>query len=291
MMGLSVVLAQRFEQHRATAFSLLFAVSGLNTFFIPPVLEFCLQKYGLHGALLILGVISLNAFPASLILSSPEWATPRKGPPQPSATTASSEDGHRTEEKVSLTVVENGNSDTAHRAAVTKDQTSLRTTWKNFLMLNFWVDSMSYGVIYFGLSLFLTLVMDLAKDRGISGSTAVFLFHAFSLGDVVSRTLNGWTIDRGWLSLEAIMLLGFVLQAIGYQLLVWCATLPSLLLTAVVLGVGNGLRISLGGVVLITDFGVEALPIMIGGLYIVAGLSSWVRPPLIGKSVCFFSYF
>lgn len=285
-MGLSVVLAQRFEKRRATAFSLLFTVSGLNTFFIPPVLELCLRKYGLRGALLILGAISLNAFPASLMISSPQWTTPRKRPPKPSTKAASSEDARWTEEKMSLTAVDNGNNDATLRAGVTQERNSLRTTCKKFLTFNFWVDSMSFGVLYFGLSLFLTLVMDLAKDRGVSGSSAVFLFHAFSVGDVVSRTLNGWTIDAGWLSLEAIMLLGFVLQAVGYQLLAWCTTLPLLMMTAAVLGAGNGLRMSLAGVVLIIDFGVEALPIMMAGLSIVSGLNSWGRPPLIGKCMC-----
>ncbi|KAH9376834.1 hypothetical protein HPB48_009742 [Haemaphysalis longicornis] len=163
----------------------------------------------------------------------------------------------------------------------------LRNVMKVFLTARFWVDSVSFAVMYLALALFLTLTVDLAKDRGIATTEAVFLLHAFSVGDVVFRAVSGVMLDSKLLTVDGVMLLGFFLQVIGIEVLATAATYPLLMLGSLILGCGNGLRMPMAGVVLIADFGVKALPVVFGGFALVCGLNIWIRAPLIGKLACF----
>ncbi|CAN7946722.1 unnamed protein product, partial [Ixodes pacificus] len=294
MVGLHVVIAQYFEKRRATAFSVFYTLAGLNTFFVPPIIEHSLAEFGVRGALLILGAISLNAFPAAIILRSPPWADPTHQRHRFTPRPASKEEVQHADENVSLTNDNKANNITSGNNGTTKlSKTSPSTdaktnsssfhAAKNFLTLRFWVDSTSFGVVYLSLALFVMLVVDLAKDRGVSTADSVYLFHAFSVGDVVMRALNGWIVDAGLLSVNSIMGFGFFVQGIGFVLMVYGVALPALVVASFLLGASIGFRMSLGTIVLILDFGVEALPIMIGGLGVVTALNSWVRAPLVGK--------
>lgn len=317
MMALTVVLAQHFEKRRATAYSIVFTISGFNTFIFPPLIDLCMSTYGLYGTFLMLGGICLNSFPAAIGIVSPPWAQPRKhklkrkvadvevnrspheeielaphrdqgGTSQGSGQSADLQgakvDTGETPEDVIeplMTHAEIRNKQDAPPTEVSKIRV-LKDTLKVFLTAQFWVDSVSFAVMYLALALFLTLAVDLAKDRGIATTDAVFLLHAFSVGDVVFRAVSGLVLDSKLLTVDGVMLLGFVLQVIGIEVLASVAPYPLLMLGSLILGCGNGLRMPMAGVVLIADFGVKALPVVFGGFALVCGLNIWIRAPLIG---------
>lgn len=159
---------------------------------------------------------------------------------------------------------------------------SLRDTLKNFLKLAFCVDALSFAVVLFGYSTFVLLSVDLAKDRGIPPSEAVYLLHAFCAGDIIFRAISGYVIDSGLASLEATMLSGYLVQAAVFEAMVWSTTLATLLLCSFVVGASNGFRIGLQAPIMVHDFGVDVLPIMMGGLTFVIGSVALGRPALIG---------
>uniref|UniRef100_L7LZN8 Putative monocarboxylate transporter n=1 Tax=Rhipicephalus pulchellus TaxID=72859 RepID=L7LZN8_RHIPC len=260
MTALTVVLAQHFEKRRATAYSIVFTISAFNTFVFPPLVEFFLSTYGLYGTFLLLGAICLNTFPAAIAIASPLKPKTRSGSGSP-------------DEAVAL------RDECKQR---TTEESPLKEALKSFATLRFWVDSMSFGVMYLTLSLYLTLAVDLAKDKGVDTASAVFLLHAFSVGDVVFRCVSGFVLDSGVLSSDGVMLLGFVLQASALEVLACNANLPMLIIGSLILGCGNGLRMPIAGVVLIGDFGLKLLPLVFGGFALVCGLNVWVRAPLIG---------
>lgn len=277
--ALTVVLAQHFEKRRATAYSVVFTVSALNTFVFSPLAELFLSTYGLYGTFLLLGAICLNTFPPAIAIASPDgvqWGTKN-------ASGAAAPPRH--EELVAL----NDRSEVQQRVTrheeeenAPKASSVLKGTLKSFATVRFWVDSMSFCVMYLALSLYLTLAVDLAKDKGVDTTRAVFLLHAFSAGDVVFRGASGLVLDSGALSADGVMLLGFVLQTVGLEILASTATLPLLIVGSLILGSGNGLRMPMAGVVLIGDFGLEPLPLVFGGFALVCGLNVWLRAPLIG---------
>lgn len=159
---------------------------------------------------------------------------------------------------------------------------TLKETSRQFLTFSFCTIALSFSIIVFGMGTFILLSVDLAQDRGIAPYEAVYLLHAFTVGDIVFRALCGIVIDKGVLSLEAVMLTGYLVQAFAFELLVWSGTLPMMLLCSVLVGISNGSRISLQAPALINDFGVDTLPIMMGGMVFCIGFIALGRPLLIG---------
>uniref|UniRef100_A0A1E1XSP9 Putative monocarboxylate transporter n=1 Tax=Amblyomma sculptum TaxID=1581419 RepID=A0A1E1XSP9_AMBSC len=129
---------------------------------------------------------------------------------------------------------------------------------------------------------FLLFSVDIAKDRGVPPSSAVFLMTAFASGDLILMPLSGLVIDTGLLSLEAVMFLGFFLEAVAFELFVWLRTFPTMLVCSVLIGASHGSRISLQAPALAKDFGIEALPLLVGGVLFCNGVSLLTRPALVG---------
>uniref|UniRef100_A0A023G622 Putative monocarboxylate transporter ixodes scapularis monocarboxylate transporter n=1 Tax=Amblyomma triste TaxID=251400 RepID=A0A023G622_AMBTT len=129
---------------------------------------------------------------------------------------------------------------------------------------------------------FLIILADVAKDRGVPPSRAVFLMNAFGAGDLVFRPLSGVVIDSKVLSLETVMFLGFLLQAIGYELFVWMTSLPTMVVCSVLIGISNGARCSLQAPALVKDFGIEPLALLMGGSRFLCGALLITRPFLFG---------
>lgn len=297
----NVLVAQHFEKRRITACSMIFTFCGLNTFFLPPLVEWFRTAFGIRGAFLLLGAITLNTFPGAIVLRSPSWIT--AAPTPASAPKAASSKRAPGEGRTSLRPLSAAR---ISRSAVIDDWTgsvnsfgaldfgatsqgieerpekTLRETVRQFLTVSFLVDAVSFTIVVFGMGTFILLSVDLAKDRRILPSDAVYLLHAFSAGDIAFRALSGFVIDSGLLSLEAMMVLGYLIQAFAFEFLVWAGTFPMMLIGSVLIGVSNGSRISLQAPSLIKDFGVESLPIMMGGMVFCIGAGSLVRPALIG---------
>ncbi|XP_077509287.1 monocarboxylate transporter 3-like [Amblyomma americanum] len=297
----NVLVSQHFERRRITACSMIFTFCGLNTFFVPPLVEWFRTAFGIRGAFLLLGAITLNTFPGAIVLRSPSWVTaaPTPAPPHRAASSKRTPGERRTS-------LRRPSAAQISRSAVIDDWTgsvnsfgaldfgpasqnneerpekTLKETARQFLTVSFLVDAVSFTIVVFGMGTFILLSVDLGKDRGILPSDAVYLLHAFSAGDITFRALCGFVIDSGLLSLEAVMVLGYLMQAFAFEFLVWAGTFPMMLLGSVLIGVSNGSRISLQAPSLIKDFGVESLPVMMGGMVFCIGAGSLLRPALIG---------
>ncbi|CAN8017050.1 unnamed protein product [Ixodes persulcatus] len=319
--GGNVLVSQHFEKRRNTAHSLLFTVTGLNTFAITTIVEYFRSTYGTRGAFLLLGALVFNTFPASILLRSPIWTLPiktsSKGASQRMTTVVKQKmlsslhaddlkpGNNIVKIRPNATAIRQMNSAKLARSSVVDDWTgsvqsflelngdkpsigpharaaTLRETSKQFLTPSFVVIALSFSVVVFGMATFILLSVDLAKDKGIVPSEAIYLLHAFTAGDIAFRALTGFVIDSGFLSLEAVMLLGYLVQGFAYELLVWSETLPMMLLCSVLVGVSNGSRISLQAPSIIKSFGMDTLPIMMGGMVFCIGAFTLGRPALVG---------
>uniref|UniRef100_A0A023G2Q9 Putative monocarboxylate transporter ixodes scapularis monocarboxylate transporter n=1 Tax=Amblyomma triste TaxID=251400 RepID=A0A023G2Q9_AMBTT len=151
-----------------------------------------------------------------------------------------------------------------------------------FLSFAFAINALTCIVILFGLATFLLLSVDIAKDRGVQSSSAVFLMTAFAVGDLSMRAVTGLVIDARFLSLESVMFLGALLQAIAFELFVWLRTFSMMMVCSALIGASIGSRISLQAPALVKDFGIESLPLLLGGVFFCNGLALLSRPSLVG---------
>ncbi|XP_040078141.2 monocarboxylate transporter 2 [Ixodes scapularis] len=309
LVGVNVVMAQHFEKWRNTAFSVLFSVSSLSTFAIPPAIEFFRITYGIRGAFLLLGALMFNTLPGAIIVKSPAWmnrnfnqGVKKKEKKSNRSILSEKLQSKRKDETVCSEASFPGTISAASRIDATKDvldwstkvnnsQTptegtvqadELKETMKKFLSVLFWCDALSFATVVFSQTTFVLLSVDLSRDKNITPSEAVYLLYALSAGDTVFRTVSGLVIDSGHLSLEAVMALGHLVQALAFELLVWSTSLPMLLLSSVLVGVGHGSTIFLETPVCVKDFGMSALPIMVGGMSFCVGVVILGLPILTG---------
>ncbi|XP_050038396.2 uncharacterized protein [Dermacentor andersoni] len=70
------VVHLHFEAERRKALSIYRAAFSLSAIAYPLVLGLLVSEYGLDGALLVTGAISLNALAGSLLMARPPWMSP-----------------------------------------------------------------------------------------------------------------------------------------------------------------------------------------------------------------------
>ncbi|KAL1484145.1 hypothetical protein MTO96_011716 [Rhipicephalus appendiculatus] len=314
--GANVLVSQYFERRRATATSLVFTLSGVNMVFVPYLAELCRSTYGIQGAFLLLGAAMLNAFPPVFTLRSPEWlrretartirdrndandqklagSSSNHSPVHNGLQNLSSNDGkevdvNNTDVKLTealfekqMRLLQSRKHQTDYLQTNHMPKQSSQSVLKNFATVKFVVIALSFSVIAFGMATFLMLAVDLATDRGVAPSKAVLLLNAFAAADIIMRPTSGLVVDFKILSLEGVIFLGFLLQFLACELLALLKTLPLMLVSAVIYGVSNGSRFTLLAPCLVKDFGVEALPIMMGVVNFCNGLALLTRPLLVG---------
>ncbi|CAN7987308.1 unnamed protein product, partial [Ixodes hexagonus] len=306
LIGVNVVVAQHFEKRRNTAFGMLFTLSGLSTFVIPPVIEFFRITYGTRGTFLLLGALMFNTFPGAIIVRSPPWT--KRNFNQSTDNFKSESNGcinshviqNKTEDgavcpKTSFpgTIIATSlPEDLAEYSTEVKTPQErkysvigvddLKNTLKNFLSILFWCDALSFATLIFSHTTFVLLSVDLSRDKGIPPHNAIYLLYALSAGDIALRALSGLAIDSAILTLEAVMALGYATQVLAFELLVWSSSMPMLLLSSVLVGIGNGSTVLLEAPVCVKDFGMDALPVMIGGISFCVGVGILGIPMLAG---------
>lgn len=318
--GANVMVAQHFEKRRTAASSLLFTASGLNTALMSRLVEYFRAEYGVRGAFLLYGGVLLNAFPAAMMLRSPPWL--KKSPsllrkevtaPNCHKTPEDASLEPLVEENSTIRAGNNVNCDSGQQAEPNKFATSCRPerhdatspisngdpvvtpkirnkpkvlrlnrTAKQFLTLRFLIHASSFSTVICTMGIFVMIPVDLAKDRGVDPSSSVYILEAFAVGDIVFRALSGLAIDSGVLSLESVMLLGYVLQGAACEWFVCARTLAEMIVAAGIFGSTCGSRMCLQAPALVKDFGIGTLPMMYGGLSFCIGVFLLARPPLIG---------
>lgn len=315
--GVNILVAEHFEKRMTTACSLMFTVGGLNTVLVSLV-EWFRATYGTLGSFLLYGGILMNAFPFAMAVRSPPEITKsvtstRKAADILEKQTADEESTfhHHTQQRTELCGL--GKDDVELRLSPLKntkekpggDADSNKqkgdvsaNSWcpamkaqeemlasevaKHLLALNFWVDALSFAVVVLGMDFFVLVSTDLAHDRGLSPSQGVYLVYAFSVTDILFRPLAGLAVDSKVISLESVMLLGFLIQGVAFELLAWFTTTYAMLLASILMGTTCGSRMALQTPALVKDFGIQKLPIILGSLSFCVGMVSMLRPALVG---------
>lgn len=318
--AVNILAPQHFEKHQTTACSIVFTASGLSTLFSPALAEFFRATYGVPGTFLLLGAVTLNACPAVMVLRSPIWmqrlpkSSGAEKPVSPQITADKPNEQHfqkpdlvsdstAKEARVDLKSMHQVSTAKSTAVQLTKDnqqylrtegtpatetkiketsEPSLMEIARKFATVAFVVDSLTFSVIILGLTTFKLTAVDIAVDKGVTPSKAVFLLHAFGASDIVFRFVSGRFIDSGLLTLETVMLSGYLLQAFAMELFAWWGTFPMMLVCSALIGVSNGARIFLRAPTLLRDFGMQSLPITMGAMAFCVGVVGLTRPFLVG---------
>ncbi|EEC01998.1 monocarboxylate transporter, putative [Ixodes scapularis] len=146
----------------------------------------------------------------------------------------------------------------------------------------FYLDSLSLGVQVYAMTTFFQVYVDLAQDKGIEASQAIFLMHVYSISDFVVRVVSGVIIDRGYVELETVIMLSFLGCVLACEGVAWSTSLAHLLLSSFVYGASAAIVLSLAPSLIISDFKSQPVPVVLGGMMFFSGLLLLTRPVLVG---------
>nr|XP_054923968.1 uncharacterized protein LOC129383432 [Dermacentor andersoni] len=100
--------------------------------------------------------------------------------------------------------------------------------------------------------------------------------------DIVCRALSGVIIDSKILSLESVMLLGYLAQGAAFEMLAWFGTFHMMMIASALMGLTCGSKIALQGPMIAKDFGLKKLPVVMGAIYFCIGVALLLRPSVVG---------
>lgn len=310
--ALPVLICQYFKRWRTTACSLLPAPHCLNVFFAPQLANYFLTKYGTPELFLLLGAMSLNALPAVLAVGSPRWVTERvkNATDQECQPLTEQREGYISdnehsgdhsrsegEEETSLTCRKTSTNRCASELSATLSSEAIvdgrifgrfnlkqviRNSLKAFTSPTFVVDAMSFAVHVYSMTTFLTVHIDLPRDRGINPSGVIYLVYIHTIAEMVMRVLGGVLVDCGYISISGSMLFSFICGGVACEGLAWSTSMAALRVSSLLLGLSEGMVIGMIAPVLIRDFKDKSLPIMLGGVHFIVGIVLLTKPPVVG---------
>ncbi|XP_077509277.1 uncharacterized protein LOC144120583 isoform X2 [Amblyomma americanum] len=130
--------------------------------------------------------------------------------------------------------------------------------------------------------LFMTVVMDFARDRGIVLDEAVYLLSAFAAADIAGRLSCGWVADTGLVEKKTILGLSCAMFGLVMQVIPFCTEYIGLMCACISTGYGVGNSVVLFSVILGEGVGVKRIPAAMGVITFFSGLTAFGRPALIG---------
>ncbi|XP_064481696.1 monocarboxylate transporter 12-like [Ornithodoros turicata] len=310
----NVIINQHFRKHRATASGISYAGPTLASLLFPPLVQVLFNHFGLRGALLLFGAIMLNSVVGAFLQRPPSALRNARSSCNRYRVVASSrgdEPLNKNDVSVSFSngrvqngdvkvvyetlkdtektkLDENGeadvflNSGQEQKVSKTKDIAALQDSLTFFKNPMFYVVSLSFAVILFNLTTYLTVVVDFAVDHNVPHFRAVLLISSYSIADLAARLGSGWLSDRGFVSRGNMMAIHFLMGGIVMFGMPFLTSYPGQVALSVFSGWANGCNMILVSVLLTEHVGLDQLPVSFGATSLVAGLLCLARPPLIG---------
>ncbi|XP_049519470.1 monocarboxylate transporter 9-like [Dermacentor silvarum] len=166
------VISEHFIKNEGLAMGLNFAGGTVGLFVFPKLLEYLTAAYGLRGALLIFGAVTMNGLAFSQFTRAP---SKRKAAPDENEIAA---------QLPPKATGDEGANKRRHACTVLKSPVFY------LIMYSF----NAYCVCY---EFYMSLFVDFASDRGVAVSTAVTVMAAGAVSEVLGRLTLPSAVDRG----------------------------------------------------------------------------------------------
>ncbi|XP_064455191.1 monocarboxylate transporter 13-like isoform X2 [Ornithodoros turicata] len=233
---------EHFVKYKGLAMGINFAGSTMGTFVFPKLLEYLTRKYGLNSALLIFSAITLHSVAFSLFLRQPTWLKKK-------------EVANSRNFLYGLTVFKSG---------------------------MFYVVMYSYIAFNLCFDTYISLLVDFAKDKGLSTSSAVTVLSLSSVADLAGRLTLPAVADRGVISRSTLLVCSFMVMSGLYVAMPLTDSFVSVLAVATSMAFVIGTSVVLFSVLLAEYLGLDRVAMAYGMVTASAGILSFGKPFVIG---------
>ncbi|XP_075542763.1 monocarboxylate transporter 2-like isoform X3 [Dermacentor variabilis] len=251
------IISEHFVKNKGLAMGVNFAGVTAGLFVFPKLLEYLTATYGLRGALLIFGGVTMNGLAFSLFPRTPAWRKASRGKNQLAARFPSKAIG------------DDGNNELSHALTVFKSPV-------------FYLIIYSFNAYCFGYECYLSLFVDFACDRGVVLSTAVTAMAAGAIAEILGRLTLPAAADRGVLNIKTAVVLTLAAQAVAFLVLPLLRSQGLIFAVAAFIAFIIGTGMVIFSMILASYFGHEKMSLSFGIVVASAGMLSFVKPCLIG---------
>ncbi|CAN7998558.1 unnamed protein product [Ixodes hexagonus] len=146
----------------------------------------------------------------------------------------------------------------------------------------FYLLALSLAVIYLNMVTYVTVIIDLAMDRGIAKWNAIYLVVIYTSADLVARLVSGVITDKRIVSRNTMMAANFLCWGVSLCLVPLFHSYYLQVLLAVTSGWSNGVVYVLSSVVCMDVAGADRFSMCYGMACFLAGLPLLARPSFVG---------
>lgn len=251
------IISEHFVKNKGLAMGLNFAGVTAGLFVFPKLLEYFTATYGLRGALLIFGAVTMNGLAFSLFPRTPAWRKASAHKNQLAAQFPSKATGAKATNKLSDAL----------------------TVFKSPV---FYLIIYSFNAYAFGYECYISLFVDFASDRGVAVSTAVTVMSAGAISEIFGRFTLPAAADRGLLHIKTAVVFTLAAEAVAFLILPSLRSQELIFAMAVAIAFLIGTGMVIFPVTLASYFGHEKMSVSFGIVVASAGMLSFVKPCLIG---------
>ncbi|CAN8002143.1 unnamed protein product, partial [Ixodes hexagonus] len=270
---LQVFLSMYFDKYRGTAHGIMFAGATMSSFVFPMLLFYLRETFDFQYCLLIFGAILLHLIPISLLFRKPPWT--RKGDAVESrSSTIPTIEGSLAQRCSRATCVSKGDD---------KKLPGIRRKALDILKIPiFYAILVTWTVMCYNEDLFLTTIVDFAKDHGASTAAAVPLISYLSITDTLGRVFLPLIADRNILRRSSLVAANALLTALSVGLLPQANSTTSLTIVTLLAACFNGCGMTMYGVLLADYIGIDKLHISYTLAGLLCGPLLFLKPLLVG---------
>ncbi|KAH6932102.1 hypothetical protein HPB50_002857 [Hyalomma asiaticum] len=242
-----IIISEHFVKHKGLAMGLNFSGVTASLFVFPNLLEHLVAEYGLRGALLICGAVTLNGFAFSLFTRNPGWQN------------AAVDQNQAIAQYPSQGIKGGMASKLCHALTVFKSPM-------------FYIIMYSFNAYCMSYDLYMSLFVDFACDRGVMVSTAVTIMTVGAISEGFGRFTLPIAVDRRLLTNNAALTITLGAEAVAFLLLPFLHIHGLIFAVAVGIGFIIGTAMVLFPVTLQSCFGQEKMSVAFGIIVASAGL-------------------
>ena len=259
-----VVVGEHFNKNRHLAFCVLSFVAGGGILAGGPLVQFLISTFGVHGAFLILGGLTLNILPNAVVMHSKKK---RDKPPKC---------GKSTSKPPNL-------EEPLYHSDKEKDETIDRKIrlMDMFKDTKFWPLIFQIALWHISLSIFYYHLQTFSLNDGVSAYHSALLLTMSGAANILSRLLTGLVLSKTkvspfFLNIGSTAIAGVTILLAPF----YSESYIGKSMLSILSGLFIGSLTALIAPVCVDAFGIQRMSSAIGALHFSAGIGIVIGPPL-----------
>ncbi|UYV63388.1 hypothetical protein LAZ67_2003934 [Cordylochernes scorpioides] len=260
-----VVTNQYFVKHRTVASGVAFAGACIGSMVFSPVMEYLIAEFDIRSCFLLISAFYMQALVGSSLFFTPPWLRKNRS---------------KTVRMSNIPEIQQSETTGKICKIFSEVLANLKRIKNIFILPIFGLISFTYSNFCNAYLIFLTLLVDQSRDKGLSEGEMAMLIPVYSAADLIGRLLVGWIVDLGLVSRPRLVTASFLGFGLGMASLSWVTW--GLVYCVAVTGVATGALVVNFPVLMAEYLGLSRMTTAMGLANFITGIVVMGRPKVVG---------